>query len=315
MRISFDEACERLQAGDVVAIPTETVYGLAAPINSSLGIEEIFLLKRRPQDNPLIIHLDEFQSMQKYASNLPESVQALAEAHWPGPMTLVVKANQELVPGNVRANLETAAFRVPSYELTRRLVSVVGPLVAPSANVSGSPSSTSPEHVEHDFGRDFPVLDGGVCELGVESTILSWGGDERWQILRLGALSPADFIPTLGYAPKLYTPMGDEPPLAPGMNHPHYSPKARLHLGSEGYDGKLPYVVGYSDRHYLGAEKVFFLGPSTVPIVVCQRLYETLRAIDREECQEVFVDMQVGDTGLWQTIRERLKRAAKKTLS
>lgn len=312
MRVTFEEGSKRLGNGEVLAIPTETVYGLAASLNAPRAIEEIFLLKRRPADNPLIIHLGSKDEIGTYAQNLPEEVQALAARFWPGPMTLVLEANQDIVPPSVRANLPTAAFRVPSHPLTRQLVGSVGPLVAPSANLSGFPSATCAQHIEEDFGEDFPTLDGGECSFGVESTILVYDVDGKWKVARQGVLIAEDFESVLGYAPELLGLSQDKGVLCPGQFHRHYAPRAELKLGYDGYLGTPETVVGFSDRHYPGADAIFLLGPSTAPEVVTQKLYDTLRRLDKEGCEKAFVDMEFPREGLWKTIHERLIRAAEK---
>jgi len=172
MLVTLENACERLKQGAVVAIPTETVYGLAASLSSLEAIKQVFALKGRPANNPLIIHVSDPSQVQLYTEELPKDFSVLAEAFWPGPMTLILSADKLQVPKIVRAGLDTVAFRVPDHSLALEVLSNIGPVVMPSANLSGSPSSTCSEHVCNDFGRDFPVLDGDRCLRGVESTIL-----------------------------------------------------------------------------------------------------------------------------------------------
>lgn len=161
MRISLQAAASALKSGQVVAVPTETVYGLAAALNSKIAVEDIFKLKSRPSDNPLIIHVNELDQIESLARALPEDFYLLASAFWPGPMTLVLPVNIDAVPSIARAGLPTAAFRIPRHPLALQLLALTGPLVMPSANISGSPSATSVEHVEADFGDNFPILEGG----------------------------------------------------------------------------------------------------------------------------------------------------------
>ncbi len=309
MRISIAEACRRLILDEVVAVPTETVYGLAAPLGSAKAIAKVFALKRRPSNNPLIIHLADPAHLAIYAEELPKGVEALTRCFWPGPLTLVLPANSARVFSEVRAGLPTAAFRVPKHPATMAIIRQVGPLVAPSANLSGRPSATCPEHVEEDFGDSVPVVDGGPCAAGLESTILVFSSG-RWQIGRLGALSADMLGEVLGYCPEEVATIPSEQPFCPGRLHRHYAPQARLRLGEDGYAGQAPVVVGYGDRHYAGADIVLSLGLSTDPQQVMQNLYETLRQLDRLEVKEAWVDMRVPREGLWLTVRERLSRAA-----
>jgi L-threonylcarbamoyladenylate synthase len=307
VRISFAEACNRLASGDVVAIPTETVYGLAASLNSVEAIEKVFKLKQRPANNPLIIHLATPDQLCQYVSEMPPKTEELTKYFWPGPLTLVLPVDISRIPAIVRANLSTAAFRLPRHTVALEILKQTGPLVAPSANLSGSPSSTSPTHIEEDFGDAVPVLDGGVCDAGVESTILVFHQGD-WRVARLGALAAETFQPILGYRPALLSDL--EKPLCPGHLHRHYAPKARLLLGTGPYSGQVPVVIGYSDRQYEGAKRVYHLGSSQAPEEVSHHLYEVLRHLDRIGVLVAWVDMQIPLDGLWQTIRERLQRAA-----
>lgn len=294
---------------EVVAIPTETVYGLAAPLASPQAIERVFELKKRPANNPLIIHIADRSHLTVFARELPPGTQALIDRFWPGPLTLVLPAVPSTVPEGARAGLPTAAFRMPDHEVTLEILRQVGPLVAPSANPSGSPSATSPRHVEEDFGDVVPVVDGGVCPAGVESTIVLFC-DGLWKIGRLGALTAEQLATVLGYAPEVVSAKVKEQPLCPGSLYRHYAPEAKLVLGSEEYSGAIPLVVGFSDRNYPGAERVLAMGKSTDPDEVLHHLYETLRLLDRIGATQAWVDIDVPHTGLWATYLERIRRAA-----
>ena len=178
----------------------------------------------------------------------------------------------------------------------------------PSANLSGRPSSTRPEHVEEDFGENFPVLDGGCCAKGLESTILLYQAG-RWAIARLGAISPEEFEPILGYQPVVLTKQGTEKPLCPGQLFRHYSPKAKLYLGDLSKLDDSSVILGFKERSYPAAKQVLFLGSISDPQEVAENLYRTLRLIDQEGYPSAWVDMDFPRHGLWQTIAERLLRA------
>ncbi|HEY4832803.1 MAG TPA: L-threonylcarbamoyladenylate synthase, partial [Waddliaceae bacterium] len=180
MRYNLETICKKLKQGEVVALPTETVYGLAASLVCREAINQIFVLKGRPKDNPLIVHGASFSQLEHYCEEIPLGLKVLVETFWPGPLTLVLKAKSKLIPASVSAGLETTALRVPKHPLTLKVLEEVGPLVMPSANLSGNPSATRAEHVEMDFGEEFPVLDGGACCLGVESTVLIYRNG-RWE--------------------------------------------------------------------------------------------------------------------------------------
>jgi L-threonylcarbamoyladenylate synthase len=311
MRISLSQAAEWLQSGRVVAIPTETVYGLAASLNNPEAIETIFSLKGRPRQNPLIIHLADPSHLHTYVDKLPPSTHALTTAFWPGPMTLVLPIIADTIPAPVRAHLPTAAFRIPDHPLTLQLLHKTGPLVMPSANLSGKPSATSWQHVENDFGTAFLVLDGVTPPCGLESTILTY--QERWTILRLGALPASTFELLLGYTPSLaLTPAGQNP-LCPGQLFRHYAPAAQLIPTLTFPDDLQGPVVGFSDRAYPPGCSLFALGPSHSPEIVAENLYATLRRLDSEGVKEAWLDLRIPNDHLWATLSERLLKAAQKS--
>lgn len=308
MEVSLSEACRLLANGQVVAIPTETVYGLAASIHQPEAVNRIFSLKKRPANNPLIIHVPKAEAVAEFAAVLPDDFKLLADAFWPGPLTLVLPVRTKLISEQIRAGLETAAFRVPNHPLTLQILEEIGPLVMPSANLSGRPSATTRAHVETDFGPDFPVVDGGACSHGVESTILCQVG-EKWQIARQGALAAEDFVQILGYQPEIASYQKEARPLCPGQLYRHYAPKAKLILTKQA-KSCAGTIIGYSDRNYPLAEQLFVLGRSTHSEEVGENLYSVLRDLDLKGVSQAYVDIDVPLDGLWATILERLKKAA-----
>lgn len=306
MKISLEEALKLLSQGEVVAIPTETVYGLAAPLSSEAAIRKIFTLKNRPQENPLIVHVKSKDECKKFIDFAVADFDKLADYFWPGPITFVLPVKPELVPEIARANLPTCAFRIPSHPVALELLQKGLPLVAPSANLSGRPSSTRVEHVENDFGKDFPVLDGGASCLGIESTIIIYR-ENSWQIARQGSISAEAIEKVLGYRPKL-SQKSLQKPICPGELFRHYAPNCKLNLGKV-YNGE-DFVVGFSDRCYPQAKRVWNLGKSTDPSDAAFKLYSTLRSLDEAQIQEAFIDIDVEEKGLWLTILERLQKAA-----
>ncbi len=304
MKITLEQAIELLQKGEVVAIPTETVYGLAASSALPSAVQKIFTLKGRPSHNPLILHVGCHEEIYPYLTSRPAGLESLIARFWPGPLTVVLPIKEERILPLVRANLSTAAFRMPNHSQTVELLSHISPLVAPSANLSGSPSSTKPEHVEQDFGLQFPILDGQACVHGVESTIIIYR-DNIWQIARLGALSQEEIAAAIGYLPPLSEQISDSI-VCPGQLLAHYAPKARLHLSAP--CGASPYVVGFKGRDYPGAKRLFLLGENEQE--AAHSLYNVLRQLDIEGVGEAWVDMDFPRHGLWKTIHERLSRAA-----
>lgn len=299
MRITLEAAVRQLRT-DVVAIPTETVYGLAASLHCPDAIEKIFILKGRPRQNPLIIHLADAAEIQEWAHELPPDFDKL-KSLWPGSLTLVLPARLDKIPETARAGLPTAAFRIPAHPLTRSLLKRTGALVVPSANLSGRPSSTEPCHVESDFGPLFPVLDGGTCEKGLESTILGYH-PPRWRLLRQGALTAESFLSLLSYCPEI-VPLNKDRPECPGQLFRHYAPKARLVL-----TGPAEAILGFTERTY--SLPLIALGSLDNPAEVAHNLYHALRSLDEQNIATARLDLDFPTTGLWATLRERLLKAS-----
>jgi len=216
-----------LRAGEVVAFPTETVYGLGADAMSAEAIARVFIAKGRPSDNPLIVHLADVAELDRCAVVDPRSLR-LARAFMPGPLTLVLPA-RDTVPMVARAGLPTVALRVPAHPVARKLLALAGPLVAPSANLSGRPSPTTARHVRDDLsGRIAAVIDGGPCDLGIESTVvdLSRGGAT---LLRPGVLTARMLEDVLG-EPLAAAGAPEGAPRSPGMKYRHYAPSVPVRL-------------------------------------------------------------------------------------
>lgn len=307
MHISIQQAVDLLQGGAVVALPTETVYGLAASLNNARAIEMIFELKGRPRNNPLIIHVAALEDLHSYAENIPDEAAALANAFWPGPLTLVLPTIPGRIPSLVSAGLSTAAFRIPRHPLTNEIIRQVGPLVMPSANLSGKPSATSASHVESDFGQSFPVVDGGLCQSGLESTVMTYDGS-KWVVIRYGAIPGEQLAFVLGYVPLFASNINKAAPICPGQMYRHYAPEAHLQLG--GVLRPDQSIIGFSNRTYPVSNRKFFLGRDDMPAEVAAQLYSCLRAIDDAGVTDVWVDMDFPRQGLWNAIFDRFTRAA-----
>jgi L-threonylcarbamoyladenylate synthase len=309
MIITLEESSKRLLKGDVVAVPTETVYGLAASIHHEAAVKKIFLLKGRPSNNPLITHVSSIDQVKEFAEALPKDFGLLCDAFWPGPLTLVIPVDKDKISETIRAGLSTAAFRMPNHRTALALIDKAGPLVMPSANLSGKPSSTSPDHVEGDFGKGFPVLEGdeGNCTFGVESTVLIYR-EGRWCLGRHGAISVQALENVLGYAPAIET--SNEKPACPGQLYRHYAPQCTLHMTNDMPTG-CSAILGFSDRAYPEGKRIIVMGESSSPEQVAHTLYSALRDLDSEGITEAWVDTTFPHEGLWTTIRERLHKASK----
>ncbi|MBQ9769471.1 MAG: threonylcarbamoyl-AMP synthase [Clostridia bacterium] len=235
----IDTAADILKADGVVAIPTETVYGLAASAFSDEAIEKVFVAKGRPQDNPLIVHISDIDMISSAVSEFSPTAKTLADAFWPGPLTLVLKKNEKIAE-SVSRGLDTVAVRMPSHKVAREVIKAAGiPLAAPSANISGSPSPTTAEHVIADLdGRIDAVIMSGSSEVGVESTVVSLA-TEPPRLLRPGRVTAEElmeYIPNLVIDKAVLSePEKGEKVASPGMKYKHYSPKTEVILisGSE----------------------------------------------------------------------------------
>lgn len=222
-----------LKSGEVVAFPTETVYGLGADAKNPDAIHKVFEIKGRPSDNPLIVHISGKEQVEDFASEISEDARKLMDAFWPGPLTLIFKKKPEVLD-LITAGLDTVALRWPKHPLSQELIARVGPVVAPSANSSGKPSPTKAEHVKEDFGNDFPVVDAGETAIGLESTVLDISS-EPYTIYRPGAISADEITEIIGK--EVFQDSGsskDEAAKSPGTKYSHYTPKARVQWISSG---------------------------------------------------------------------------------
>ena len=227
-------AARLLQQGELVALPTETVYGIAADARNGEAVKKIFEAKGRPQDNPLIVHICGMEMLNGIVSEVPERAKKLAAAFWPGPLTMIFK-KKDIVPAKATGGLDTVAVRFPNHPVARAIIRAAGlPIAAPSANSSGKPSPTRASHVEYDLnGKIDMIVDGGAAEWGLESTIVDVS-DEIPMILRPGAVTKEMIEEVVGQVEIdpaiLHKPTADFKPKAPGMKYTHYSPKAEVFL-------------------------------------------------------------------------------------
>ena len=221
-------AAEIIKNGGLVAIPTETVYGLGANGLDENAVAKIFVAKGRPQDNPLILHISGPEDIERFCHHIPQAAFDLAEKFWPVPLTIILPA-KEIVPKATTGGLSTVGIRCPDCDVTREIIRLSGvPVAAPSANISGKPSTTTAEHVRHDHdGKIDAIVDGGSCRVGVESTIVDLT-ERRPRLLRPGGISPEQLIEVLGdlVVDKAVTAQidKDEVVKAPGMKYRHYAP-------------------------------------------------------------------------------------------
>lgn len=295
MKISPKAAAVRLRRGGVVALPTETVYGLAASIYHPQAYRAIFTLKGRPRTNPLIVHVASWaHACRLCGTSAPEwdAAREWTSRYWPGPLTLLLPIRQGALPAVVVGQQPYCALRCPQHPIFRQLVRQCGPLVAPSANRSGAPSPVTAAHVEQDYSGQVAVVDGDRAVLGLESTIIG-PHEGHWAILRPGSCH-------------LDLPYRDGSGV-PGSRHAHYQPKTPLYWGVQ---ADAPAILGFSNRHYPKGAQVLIFGASTQPEQVQYRLFSILRQLDTLGVAWGCIDTHFPREGRWLAIYDRLRRAA-----
>ena len=311
----LDYAAHCLQEGKLVAIPTETVYGLAGNALNTAAVAQIFLVKGRPHFDPLIVHIPDIDSVDRYAVTFPAEARLLAERFWPGPLTLVLP-KRDIIPDLVSAGGPTVALRVPNHPLTLELLRKTGlPLAAPSANPFGYISPTRPEHVAAQLGDKIAyILDGGPCNIGLESTVVSFAG-ERPEILRLGGLDPEEIqqlIPELSFSLRQ-----SANPMAPGQLDKHYAPSTRLvltgnirqYLAQHQLPPKTVLMLFHHSVPEWPAEQQVVLSTSGTTIEAAQYLFAKMRELDSSGFDLILAE-QAPETGLGPAINDRLHRAS-----
>lgn len=312
--------------GKLVAIPTETVYGLGANAMDENAVLRIFEAKGRPQDNPLIIHIADPADMTRYCRDIPETAWKLAERFWPGPLTMVLPVRDN-IPNRTTAGLNTVAIRCPEVEITREIIRKAGvPVAAPSANLSGTPSTTTAEHVLHDYGTDgkiAAIVDGGPSRVGLESTIVALH-EATPRLLRPGGITPEQLREVLGELTVDKAVVGqiagDAVVRAPGMKYIHYAPKgdviilsgtaeaaaayAKAHNGSSVavlcYEEELPLYAGMNTIAY---------GHEHDPDSLAHGLFAALRELDDAGYATIYARCPE-DGGVGYAVQNRLKKAA-----
>ena len=314
-----DEAAELLKSGGIAAIPTETVYGLAANAYDVEAVRSVFRAKGRPQDNPLILHISSIDMLHDIAVTVNPLALSLAECFWPGPLTMIFPRKPH-VPAETCGGLDTAAVRMPNNRFTLKLIERCGfPIAAPSANTSGKPSPTSAAHVLADMDGKIPlIIDGGEGRFGVESTVIAFDSDDSVRILRPGAVTPemlrehCNVAIDGGVLEKLAP---DAVVRSPGMKYKHYSPNAEVYILKSGDAQITRFMQLHKDAGFLGfgnedlpeSVTVFPYGEKSEE--QAENLFASLRKADEAGCSEVYVRMP--DTaGIGLAVYNRLLRAA-----
>ena len=326
----LDEAAALLRRGELVAFPTETVYGLGAIATKEQAVAKVFQAKGRPSDNPLIVHVKDAQQVFDYAAEVPKLAKDLMERFWPGPLTIILPVKPGVFPANVNNDQETVAFRMPNQHSALRLIDLVGaPLVGPSANLSGKPSPTSVDHVMQDFDG---VISGVVAgdtdqaQIGVESTVVRPMSD-RLIILRPGAITQSMLkqvcpkVQEFSVAEQLAAPQLQ----SPGVKYRHYSPKqavflfessedlANLHAKLVAKGGRVGLLADESIIRALGQQSpvvaTYSLGQPNDADSATRQLYAGLRALEASDCDWILAQA-VLESEKYHAYMNRLNKAA-----
>jgi L-threonylcarbamoyladenylate synthase len=320
---SIRRAANCLREGGLVVFPTETVYGLGANALDERAVEGIFRAKGRPADNPLIVHICTLEDIAPLVTEFPPPARRLAEAFWPGPLTMILPKSDR-IPAITSGGLATVALRMPSHPVARALIRGAGvPVAAPSANRSGSPSPTNARHCIADLsGRVDMILDGGSCAVGVESTVLSLAGQVPL-LLRPGAVTIADLRGILGEVAVdeavTHHLADDLPAASPGMKYQHYAPTAQVTLvhgsdetfyrfAAENRGENVRFLAFEEDVAALGEDLIAY-GSATDPAAQARRLFSALRELDEAGAQIVYARAPSSD-GVGLAVYNRLLRAA-----
>lgn len=320
---AVEKAAALLRAGEVVAFPTETVYGLGGNGLDPTAVQRIFAAKERPNDNPLILHIADIAEAEPLC-HVSDAARTLAEAFWPGPLTILLP-KKPIVPDTTTAGLSSVALRLPRHPAALALIRAAKcPIAAPSANRSGKPSPTTARHVYHDMqGRIPMILDGGECEVGVESTVLDMTGEVP-TILRPGRITAEQVAMVLGecrVADSVMRPLKEnESAPSPGMRHRHYAPQGRMTLVKGDPDKVAAYIRNAYDAEQkaciLAFEEHIVSYPDRVVKSMGQdaedaahRLFYLLRELDECGCPRIFAET-LPETGLGLAVMNRMARAA-----
>ena len=310
------KAGEIVANGGLVAFPTETVYGLGADAFDPEAVENIYVVKGRPADNPSIVHISTREQMKLLTPEITPMMKRVMDAFWPGPVTMICPKTYE-VPHVTMGGLESVGIRMPSNEAARALIDAAGcPIAAPSANLSGKPSPTSAEHVKDDFdGKIGAIIDGGPCKIGIESTVIDLTGDVP-MILRPGIMTQEDFEEKLGVPVILDPALNKKPedpdfhPKAPGMKYKHYAPKAPMIIFEGEEEAVLEAIEREKTEHEMEGEDVVVITFGQDEAVDAAReLFARLREADKENA-DLILAAALPQKGVGFSVMNRMLKSA-----
>lgn len=305
-----------LKEGALVAIPTETVYGLAANALNDAAVAQIFEAKDRPAYDPLIIHTDRIEKIQHLVEEIPAPLKKLLDAFSPGPLTFLLRKKADGISDQVTAGLPTVAVRIPAHPITQELLSLLDfPVAAPSANPFGYISPTRAKHVDDQLGEKVPyILDGGNCDFGLESTIVGLAEDGQVRVFRKGGISIEDIEEIVG--PVLVNDVSASNPKAPGMLKSHYAPKTPIYVGQtsmviSNLSGKKIAYIGFNMLNFeLPVEDQYLLSMGFDLKEAASNLFAVMRQLDQSKKYDAIVADWFPDQGIGKAINDRLRRAS-----
>lgn len=316
----LQECAEILKSGGLVAFPTETVYGLGASAFLDEAVKKIFIVKGRPGDNPIIVHISNLSQLSLVAREVPEKARLLAEKFWPGPITLILP-KAKAIPNSVTANLDTVAVRMPSHPVARKLIEIAGPIAAPSANLSGKVSPTRAEHVIADlYGKIEAIIDGGNTHIGLESTVVGNLKDVP-VLLRPGGVTLEMLEAVVGHVEVHAVARGETEAsfaISPGMKYRHYSPDAKVILVETSASARIFEIFEKERRQCKAALLLFsrqrkgadiFVGSKGSMEEYAKNLFRLLRELDKRGYESIVVE-GVEEKGIGLAIMNRLRKSA-----
>lgn len=321
-KFSYAQAVDLLTNGEVVAFPTETVYGLGAIATSEVAVAKIFEAKGRPQDNPLIVHIGSKEEIKEFTHDIPKLAEVCMETFWPGPLTLILPLKAGSLAENVSAGLPTVGVRMPEHPVALELLKQLKqPVAAPSANKSGKPSPTKAAHVYHDLNGKIPlILDGGTTGIGLESTVIDFVG-EIPTILRPGGITKEMLEKVIGPVGEAKPTDHEEAPRAPGMKYAHYAPDSPVFLIEASIqkvqeavekihnEQKKVAIIASDSFNQVQVDYFFSLGNENQLDDAAHLLYQALRDCDETDVEIILVPV-LSKKGVGRAIMNRLEKAA-----
>ncbi|QUG40490.1 threonylcarbamoyl-AMP synthase [Psychrobacillus sp. INOP01] len=319
---SYTQAVDLLTKGEVVAFPTETVYGLGAIATSEEAVAKIFKAKGRPQDNPLIVHIGSKEEIKAFTRDIPKLAEVCMDTFWPGPLTLILPLKADTLAKNVTAGHQTVGVRIPEHTIALELLKQLKqPVAAPSANKSGKPSPTKAAHVYRDLEGKIPlILDGGTTGIGLESTVIDFVS-EIPTILRPGGVTKEMLEKVIGQVREAKPTDHEEAPRAPGMKYAHYAPNSPVYLIEDSIakvqeavekihnEQKKVAVIANESFNQVKAEYFFSLGKKDQLNDAAHLLYQALRDCDETDVDMILVPV-LSKKGVGTAIMNRLEKAA-----